>query len=171
MGDPNTGDYLSRSSISYKKCLKLIKFSYNSIELFKRFPKFKWLYYCNKTCKTVFPFLLCERPLPKNVSSHKISKIFGNTEEVHIPPQVSHQADDRRNKALLVHAQHDGVCDSVLYSVWMFPSVIGPVRNLWRGVNFFSITKSLPITQYHWTHGLYLCHMAWEIAYKLHCHQ
>ena len=34
---------------------------------------------------------------------------------------VSHRADDWRNKALLVHAQHDGVCDCVLYSVGLRP--------------------------------------------------
>ena len=28
---------------------------------------------------------------------------------------VSHQADDWRNKVLLVHAQHDGVCDCALF--------------------------------------------------------
>ena len=56
------------------------------------------------------------------------------TEEVHIPPMID------GIKALLVHAQHDGVCDCVLYSVWLFPSVIGPLWNLWMGVNFFSIT-------------------------------
>ena len=27
---------------------------------------------------------------------------------------VSHRADDWQNKALLVHAQHDGVCDCAL---------------------------------------------------------
>ena len=54
-------------------------------------------------------------------------------------------ADDCRNKALL--CAHTMACDDsdctycVLYSVWMFPLVIGPVRNLWRGVNFFSITN------------------------------
>ena len=37
---------------------------------------------------------------------------------------VSHWAGDRRNKELLVHAQHDGVYDCVLYS-----SGFGPVRN------------------------------------------
>ena len=34
---------------------------------------------------------------------------------------VSLRADDWRNKALLVHAQRDGVCECVLYSVGLQP--------------------------------------------------
>ena len=34
---------------------------------------------------------------------------------------ASDRADDWRNKVLLVHAQHDGVCDCVLYSVRLRP--------------------------------------------------